>query len=200
MPTSTGNPAILAPLEKSSIAGGQVASGQPLTGFDGIRLIYPMNKMYLTGAVRRDMDGVQFGAGATLSASTAYSGYCIVPRNFLVTAIYLVAQTMPTVAASFNVTYNGTTILLGGPISIVSSSYAAGQIYSIPLITSGSLVVTTLPDATGQGGKVLPYLTTTNGAGGFPYPLLCTYTEGASGTHSTNVNMFVEFEPDDFNG
>lgn len=200
MPTSPTNPSILLPIDKPNIAGGLPTTGIPLTGLTGLELTYPLGKMYMTGAVRRDMDGVQFGAGATLTASTTYAGYCVVPRNSFVTGIYLVMQTVPTVNAVFNVTYNGVTIITGGPINIINTSYNAGQVYSIPLITAGALTTVALADATGIGGKPYPYLTTANGVGGFPYPVLTTYVEGASGTHSVNVNMFIEFEPDDFNG
>jgi hypothetical protein len=172
------------------------ATGLPLTGFNGIKTNMPLQKVYMSGAVRRDLDGVTVSSGGALTASTAYPNWCIVPRASLITGIYLVLGVVPTVAAAtLTVTANGVSLLAGANFSVLTT-LSANTIYSIPLSTVLAVSPPFSPATPTVAG--LPYLPVT--ASGFPYPILVTYTEGASTVHSANVAIFIEFEPDDFVG
>jgi len=190
MPTSTGNPALLAKIDIPESAGQLPQSGQPLTEFDGLKLNFPLQKLYMSGAVRRDSDSVAFGNGGLLAASTSYTGWCAIPRAALITMVYFIIGQAPTGAnCTLSVTANGVSLLSTANYT-VNSTTPIGTIISIPLATGplNSILVAT----------AYPYLQVQTS--GFPYPILCTYAEGATTVHSSNVAVFVEFEPDDFNG
>jgi hypothetical protein len=191
MPTSLSNPYPLTPIDVPKTVGGLPASGPALTGFNGIRLNRPLSKLFMSGAVRRDVADISIGNGQSLVASTVYVNYALIQRASLITAIYLVAQTMPTVGATLAITYNAATLLSTSTVSVINSTYTAGQVYSLPLATTGALI---------DSKSGLPYLTPTNGANGFPYPILVSWTAAASGTQALNPAIFIEYEPDDFNG
>jgi len=189
MPTSIANPAILNAIDISKNAGGELQSGQPLTQWNGIRTNMPIQKLYMSGAVRRDLQSFAVAAAA---ASTAYSTWICLPRATLITAVYFVIGTAPTGAnATLAITANGVSMLSAANYAVTSVT-PINTIIAVPLST---VLAVSPVNAAGQPG--LPYLPL---SGTFPYPLLVTYTEGATTVHSTNVGIFVEYEPDDFNG
>ena len=197
MPTSPGNPFPLLPIDKPNTIGQIPASGPPISTFSGIRTLYPIQKLFLTGSVRRDNQGIDFGPCA---ASTTYANWVLIPRAALITAVFLVLQTVPTGGtATVAVTYNGVSLLSTANVSTIGLT--AGVIYSLPIATTPlSLVPANL-----DFGSPLPYITSANGpaagAGvGYPYPVLVTYAEGATTVHSSNILVSVEYEQDDFNG
>lgn len=204
MPVSYKNPYPLSPIDVPKTVGGLPLSGPGITGHNGLRLNRPLSKIFMSGAVRRDSDAVQFNSGASLVASTAYPNWCAVLRAALITGVYLIIGIAPTGASStLAVTYNGVSLLSTASYT-VSSSTPINQLISLPLSTTASFVdqppntcVVGTPSIEYTG---LPYLTAANGTNGYPYPILCTYTEGATTVHTGNAALYIEFEPDDFSG
>jgi hypothetical protein len=204
MPSSYLNPGILLPTDIPKNAGGLPQTGPPLTGLTGLKLNYPLEKAYMTGAVRRDLDGIQFNSGASLAASTAYPGWMVLIRAALVTGLYLIIGTAPTGAnCTLAVTYNGVSLLSTATYT-VNSTTPVSQLIKLPFTTTAAFLdqpPNTCPTGTPTNEySGLPYLTSANGVNGYPYPILCTYTEGATTVHTGNVALVMEFEPDDFNG
>lgn len=183
MPTSSGNPLIITALGSTELP----ASGQPRSSLTGLQLKYPLEKLYMSGAAKRILVPCKFGAGGALTASTAYKEWLAVPRAALLIGLYLVLEVAPTVAtSSLTVTANAVSML--SATYTINSATPVGVLNSIAL----SAVAAVSPSPAG-----LPYLTLSSG---YPYPLLCTYTEGATTVKSTNVMLLAEFELDDFKG
>ena len=181
MPTSTGNPVEL------TLRTDLPQSGRARSTFTGLQLKEPVLKANLSGSVRRHHAQVAFNAGAAMADGTTYRGWIAIPRPALITGLWLLLETAPTVNPStLTVTFGGVSLLAAANFS-VTAAHPVGTPVALALSVAAAVGANVAPG--------LPYLT-----GNPPAGILCTYAEGTATVQTLNALLLAEYEMDDFAG
>lgn len=180
------NPAIVNPNpspQSTTSPGNPPAAAGPLTMFYGLRLIYPLQKQYVNGALKRVTEKILFNNGVTLADSTVYKGWIALPRNCTLTGLWLIMGVVPTAGV------NALKVLLG---SSGGATLLSGATFNPVGMAANTLVPVPLSAAV----PTPLYLFNTPPV--LPPALYCEYDSGVQGTAAQNVGLFAEFEMDDF--